>query len=100
MNQPVAKPAADEEIPDWVGAQMRTCIGCTQTDNHPKMIMASVGGTPGQAAEIYWHHDCYVLAKAPGWEEIHAAIAGAEGATGHGLRRHLMRDAGTLPEGE
>ena len=99
----MTKPSADEEVPGWVVPDgvsrhvlMRTCIGCQQTDNHPKMIMASVGAP---SAEIYWHHDCYVIAKAPGWEDIAAAIEGSDGATGHELRLHMMRQAGTLPEG-
>lgn len=98
----MTKAAPEEHLPAWVippgvppSALMRTCIGCTQTDNHPKMVMANVG-TPG--ADIYWHHDCYVIARAPGWEDIAQAIDGANGATGHQLRLHMMRAAGTLPQ--
>lgn len=99
MTQPVNKPAPDEPLPDWVlhpsiprAAIMRTCIGCGQTDNHPKIIKATTGAP---AAEIYWHHDCYVIAKAgDDWPDIAALLQGADGTTGHQLRLHLMRTTG------
>lgn len=85
MSEPTVKLPPDEDVPDWVGSYSSTCIGCTQTDNHPKILTGALDAPP-----IYWHHDCYVISKAPGWEAIHAAITGAEGATGHDLRLHLL----------
>lgn len=93
MSAPSAKPAANEEVPDWVGAYMSTCIACAQTDNHPMLITGDLDKPP-----IHWHHDCYVIAKQPGWEDIAALIAGANGATGHALRLHLHPDPTTAPQ--
>lgn len=81
---PGGAPAAKEEVPAEVGAYISTCIGCTQTDNHPKILVVGQG-----EADVRWHHDCYVIAKAPGWEDYAALIEGANGATGHALREHI-----------
>lgn len=86
MTQP-QKSSPAEDVPSWVQPQMRACIGCGQRDNHPKMLTGALDAPP-----IYWHHDCYVIAEQPGWEEIRDVIAGAEGVTGHALRLHLMGD--------
>ncbi len=90
MTQVNEKPLADEDVPEWVGAYRSTCIGCTQTDNHPKMQVGPINAPP-----VFWHHDCYVIAKAPGWEQVADSIAGANGATGHALRLHLMGQSPT-----
>jgi hypothetical protein len=92
-----AKPSAREDVPDWVGALMRTCIGCGKTDNHPKIVKATMGAAD---ADIYWHHDCYVIAKAGyDWPEIAQLLEGAKDATGHQLRMHIMRATGQeIPE--
>lgn len=92
MSNTVAKPPPDEDVPDWVGAYESTCIGCGQTDNHPMILTG-----PLDEAPIYWHHDCFVIAKRPGWEDIKTAIEGAQGATGHALRMHLAGHRDTTP---
>jgi hypothetical protein len=84
LSEPTAVPA-EEKVPEWVGALMRTCIGCGKRDNHPKLITGHLDSPPW-----YWHHDCYVIAEQPGWQDIEGAIRGAEGATGHALRLHLL----------
>jgi hypothetical protein len=91
MTQPTDTPVPDENVPSWVGAVLTQCIACQKTDNHPKIVMASVGNTP--SADVRWHHDCYVISKADGWEQIEDAISGAEGRKGHQLRLHLMLQA-------
>ncbi len=63
-------------------APMRTCIGCTQTDDHPRHIV----WMPGDV-ETTWHMDCHVLAT--GCDVCERQLADAGGATGDALRAHL-----------
>lgn len=63
-------------------APVRTCIGCTQTDDHPKHVVV----LPGDI-DVTWHLDCHVIAT--GCEDCTGELQGADGATGDELRAHL-----------
>jgi hypothetical protein len=79
------KPPAIEDVPSEHGAYVSACIGCGQRDNHPKILTGDLDKPP-----VRWHHDCFVLAEQPGYETYAALIEGANGATGHALREHIM----------
>jgi len=66
---------------------VRTCIGCTQADDHPRHVIALPDGS-----EVTWHMDCHQLAT--GCEVCTSQIAGAEGKTGDDLRLHLTTKDG------
>jgi hypothetical protein len=66
---------------------VRTCIGCGQSDDHPKDQVVL-----GAGESVFWHMDCHVIAT--GCESCRAQIAGADGATGSALHRHLMTKGG------
>lgn len=65
---------------------IRNCIGCAQSDDHPRHVMA-VGD-----ADVNWHMDCHVIAT--GCEVCTAQLAdvgGIEGnPKGQQLRDHLV----------
>lgn len=42
------------------GRPMRTCVGCMQTDDHPKDQFVRDDGT-----SVFWHHDCHAIADPP-----------------------------------
>lgn len=60
----------------------RTCIGCTQTDDHPRHVISM----PNEV-EVNWHMDCHAIAT--GCEVCQASVAGANGVIGDALREHL-----------
>lgn len=66
---------------------LRTCIGCTQTDDHPRHVIALPDGS-----DVGWHMDCHQLAT--GCETCAAQLADAGGATGDDLRLHLTTKDG------
>jgi len=61
---------------------IRTCISCTQTDDHPKDIVDH--GT----FMVVWHLDCHVIAT--GCPSCKTQLANAKGAKGEKLRTHLV----------
>jgi hypothetical protein len=60
-----------------------TCIGCGQTDDHPKHRIALRDGS-----EIVWHHDCHAIATG---DPVSAAVA-AKGLKGDKLREHIVKN--------
>lgn len=65
---------------------IRTCIGCTQTDDHPRHTM--VQGD----VDVSWHYDCHAIAT--GCEICKGVVAGSKGVTGDKLRTYLMSGKG------
>jgi hypothetical protein len=68
-----------------VSNPVRPCIGCTQTDDHPKHQVVTTSGE-----SVFWHMDCHVLAT--GCDLCEQQTKGARGATGEALRAHLTRE--------
>lgn len=66
------------------GAPLRTCIGCTQTDDHPRHVLVLA-----DHSEVGWHMDCHVIAT--GCESCRGQLQGAQGLTGGALRAHLTK---------
>ncbi|MFI1194077.1 hypothetical protein ACH4T9_12580 [Micromonospora sp. NPDC020750] len=64
----------------------RICPICTQTDDHPRHVIALPDGV-----DVARHMDC--CAMVTGCPVCTAQIADANGATGDALREHLL----TLP---
>lgn len=65
---------------------LRPCIGCAQTDDHPRHVIALPDGS-----EVTWHMDCHRVAT--GCEVCSTQTAGAEGSKGDELRAHLLAGA-------
>ncbi len=63
---------------------VRTCIGCAQSDDHPRHVLATPDG-----AAVTWHMDCHAIAS--DCEVCKAQIAEAKGAKGDKLREHLVK---------
>lgn len=63
---------------------VRTCIGCAQSDDHPRHVLATLDG-----AAVTWHMDCHSIAT--GCEICSAQIDGAKGSKGDDLRKHLVK---------
>lgn len=63
---------------------LRTCIGCTQTDDHPRHVIDVGGGDV-----VTFHMDCHVIAT--GCEICAAQTSGAKSAKGDKLREHLLK---------
>lgn len=63
---------------------VRPCIGCGQSDDHPRheIVVAD-----GQHTSVLWHMDCHAAA---GCEVCADQIKGAKGAQGDKLRAHLV----------
>lgn len=61
---------------------MRTCIGCEQTDDHPRHVISLADGS-----EVNWHQDCHALAT--GCVACTATVGTAEGLKGDALREHI-----------
>lgn len=62
----------------------RPCIGCGQTDDHPRhqiTLNDAVGSS------VFWHMDCHAQA---GCDVCTTQIADAKGAKGSKLRAHLV----------
>jgi hypothetical protein len=66
---------------------IRVCIGCTQSDDHPRHVVGLPDGS-----DVYWHMDCHALAT--GCEVCAAQISGADGVIGDELRVHLTTKDG------
>ncbi|GAA3878061.1 hypothetical protein GCM10022243_48440 [Saccharothrix violaceirubra] len=66
---------------------LRTCIGCAQTDDHPRHVVWQPGDV-----EVTWHMDCHVIAT--GCPVCEGQLAGADGLTGDALRAHLTTKDG------
>lgn len=64
---------------------MRFCIGCAQTDDHPRHVVV-VLSEQGQV-EVPWHMDCH--AALTGCPTCTEQTEGAEGLRGDALRAHL-----------
>jgi hypothetical protein len=63
---------------------VRTCIGCAQTDDHPRHVIATSDG-----ANVSWHLDCHVIAGK--CEVCTGQLADAPaGVTGDALRAYLL----------
>ncbi len=66
---------------------VRTCIGCTQTDDHPRHVVVAGDGT-----DVTWHLDCHAIAT--GCDSCEAQLEGVGGVTGtpkgEALREHLL----------
>ncbi len=65
---------------------VRTCIGCTQTDDHPRHVEATVGG------DVNWHLDCHTVATGcPSCTAQLPGVGGVQGIPkGDALREHLL----------
>jgi hypothetical protein len=72
---------------------VRTCLGCGQTDDHPRHVI-----TMPDHSEVGWHMDCHTRANPP-CEVCKSQIAGAKGATGHELREHLVNNTTAVGAG-
>lgn len=64
---------------------VRNCVGCGQTDDHPRHVV-DVGG--GQ--ELAWHMDCHSRVTPPCGVCTHQLLDVAVGTTGQALRDHLI----------
>lgn len=64
---------------------VRTCIGCAQTDDHPRHVL-NVGDV-----DISWHMDCHAIATGcPVCKAQLEGVGGVEGnPKGDELRAHL-----------
>jgi hypothetical protein len=62
---------------------LRTCIGCEQTDDHPKHVIALSDGN-----EVAWHNDCHAIAT--GCAVCAATAGSADGLKGDKLREHIV----------
>jgi hypothetical protein len=60
----------------------RTCLGCQQTDDHPRHVIALQDGS-----EVGWHMDCHATT---GCESCRAQNEGAEQLTGDAFRAHVV----------
>lgn len=57
------------------GRPMRTCIGCGQTDDHPRHVIDT-----GTTQDVTWHIDCHAVASPPcGSCAAQAAVATGTG---------------------
>lgn len=68
-----------------VAAPSRPCLGCGQTDNHPKHQAVQPDGS-----SAYWHLDCHSLVDPP-CESCSWQVADAKGAKGTVLQQHIIR---------
>jgi hypothetical protein len=64
---------------------VRPCIGCGQSDDHPRHVVDN-----GTGNDALWHPDCHAR-SANGCEVCEAQIAGVpSGTVGDELRAHLV----------
>lgn len=63
---------------------IRNCVGCGQTDDHPRHIV-DIGGV-----DVLWHHDCHARTTDC---EVCAAVteSAGDGVTGDELRAHITQ---------
>jgi hypothetical protein len=73
---------------------VRPCIGCGQSDDHPRHEVV-VGD--GNHTSVYWHMDCHVNSEAS-CDLCKQQLADAAGAQGGALRTHLVALTPTVTE--
>lgn len=66
-------------------APLRTCMGCAQTDDHPKHHAVQRDGS-----SAYWHLDCHARLDPP-CDVCARQTAGSKGATGSDMQAHIIR---------
>lgn len=66
-------------------AELRTCMGCGQSDDHPKHHAVQADG-----GSAYWHMDCHSRVDPP-CPSCTPQVAEAKGATGGDFRAHIIR---------
>lgn len=71
---------------------VRTCIGCEQTDDHPRHVIALTDGS-----EVTWHMDCHWIAT--GCEVCVQQTSAVQDLKGDALRQHLVNLTPTVAEG-
>lgn len=62
----------------------RTCVGCGQTDDHPRHVIATSDGN-----SVNWHMDCHAASDA-GCESCAAQKDGAAHLVGDEFRAHVQ----------
>lgn len=60
------------------GRPVRTCIGCGQTDDHPRCV-------EWRDEDITWHHDCHQIAIGDAPCHTQMSKRAADGAVGVGM---------------
>ncbi len=75
-------PAAVAEAP---ALPLRTCIGCTKQDAHPRHDV--IIQLAPEFVEVSWHLDCHAIA---GCESCATQTAGSDGKTGEDMRAHIV----------
>lgn len=64
----------------------RTCLGCGQTDDHPRHVVTLQDGS-----DVNWHMDCHRIAT--GCDVCTEQTAGADGVTGDDFRAYLTKES-------
>ncbi len=72
--------------PDAPELAVRTCVGCTQTDTHPRHDVIIQIAPELQVAS--WHLDCHALVT--GCESCIGQTVGSDGKTGEDMRAHIV----------
>lgn len=68
---------------------VRSCIGCSQADDHPRHVIATPDPTsPGGHIDVAWHMDCHKIVT--NCAVCTDQLAGAENLKGDELRAHLV----------
>ncbi len=80
------KPAAAATDGDVQELAVRTCVGCTQTDTHPRHDVIIQLAPELQVASF--HLDCHALIA--GCESCAQQVAGSNGVTGEAMRNHIV----------
>lgn len=62
----------------------RTCVGCSQHDDHPKHVIGTADGN-----SIAYHFDCHAASET-GCPSCSAQKAGAENLRGAEFREHII----------
>ena len=62
-----------------------TCLGCGQTDDHPKHVVVITA----DHVSVAWHMQCHAASSA-GCDVCTEQTANAAGLTGDALRNHLI----------
>ena len=74
------------------GRPMRTCIGCGQTDDHPRCV-------EWRDEDITWHHDCHQIAIGNAGCHAELADGASVGVGGDMLQAILAHGATNAKEG-
>jgi hypothetical protein len=67
------------------GPLLRNCMGCGQTDDHPRHHAVQPDGS-----SAYFHLDCHARLDPP-CEVCSRQVAGSSGATGSAMQAHIIR---------